>query len=236
MARALDIPHGHDAPSVRPEIMLRWGAVDNVAQRPGRVINKRDAILKASNKFTSLVHMSQHGVRVPPSYAAGHYVELPAFGRKRHHTGGTDIMFCIQQSDVERAVAQGADYFVKYIPTRREYRIHVAFGEAIRVNEKVLSEVATNTTPWIRNWHNGYRFLRPRTRLADSEKQMAIDAVNSLDLDFGAVDLVIGDDQRPYVLEVNTAPGLVDTDSGEGIGIDAYLEVFRPIFSATQEG
>lgn len=35
---------------------------------------------------------------------------------------------------------------------------------------------------------------------------MAVLAVNCLGLDFGAVDLLIGDDRETYILEVNTAP------------------------------
>jgi D-alanine-D-alanine ligase-like ATP-grasp enzyme len=49
----------------------------------------------------------------------------------------------------------------------------------------------------------------------------SISAVNTLGLDFGAVDLIVAKDGRVYVLEVNTAPGI------EGITLEKYVKAFQ---------
>ena len=57
----------------------------------------------------------------------------------------------------------------------------------------------------------------------DCEKQ-AVAAVVALGLDFGAVDVVYNvKEQKAYVLEVNSAPGL------SGTTLDKYVEVFKDV-------
>jgi len=113
------------------------------------------------------------------------------------------------------------DYFVEYIPTAREYRVHVAFGECIKISEKVAGPDGT-PCPWIRNTGSGYTFRNPRTRLGSLGQAAAIDAVRALGLDFGAVDLIVGDDANTYVLEVNTAPACTTPSTAI-----AYAEAFQ---------
>jgi glutathione synthase/RimK-type ligase-like ATP-grasp enzyme len=93
-----------------------------------------------------------------------------------------------------------------------ELRLHVDFGKVIFLQyKKRQSEVAqTPDQKLIRNHGNGWVFCpRPvEDAPADSAAQ-AVLAVKALCLDFGAVDIVVGKkDNMPYVLEVNTAPGI----------------------------
>ena len=72
----------------------------------------------------------------------------------------------------------------------------------------------------IRNHQDGeWRQISCSPRRSISEQ--AIKAVETLGLDFGAVDLILHND-TPYVLEVNTAPGLqVDNR------LEAYVRAFK---------
>jgi glutathione synthase/RimK-type ligase-like ATP-grasp enzyme len=103
------------------------------------------------------------------------------------------------------ALRAGKDYFAEYIPTAKEYRVHVFNGRIIRVAEKILTD-AENACPYIRNHEHGCTFRRPRPELGVFQEAIAASAVQSLNLNFGAVDLIVGDDGNSYVLEVNTAP------------------------------
>lgn len=93
---------------------------------------------------------------------------------------------------------------------RHEYRVHVAFGEVILVAKKKrrngFSE-NTEASSVIRNHHTGWVYAVTGLDVPEQVKQVAIEAVSRLHLDFGAVDLAtVGDQTR--VFEVNTAPGL----------------------------
>lgn len=187
--------------------LIRWGSRANkhLDDVWGTVINTANAIELCSHKFKSLEVMEQAGVNVP-AFAVDP-LELreicgyPLLGRKYRHARGTDIKLCLQNKDFRNR----CDYYIAYIPTKREYRVHVVGDEVIRIQGKFL-DIPSEAKSWIRNYTSGYRFRSPRLRLRPDRLEMSVKAVKSLGLHFGAVDLIIGDDDLCYVLEVNTAP------------------------------
>jgi hypothetical protein len=118
--------------------------------------------------------------------------------------------------------------YVKYIPKLREFRAHVAFGHVIFLQEKKrkTENEQTDDQKLIRNHDNGWVFCINDIQLTDAERTSinaeAVKATTALGLDFGAVDLILGKkDNLPYILEVNTAPGL----ESPGL-IEAYKNAF----------
>ena len=210
LARALGLPHGdvfpaENVPGEGPYI--RWGnraAVTVPTYR--RALNPAAAIERASHKLESLEILRDRGIPVPdydtdPEQLVAR-AGYPILGRRFQHARATDVVLCLQRRDWRR---QPRDYYVAYIPTNREYRLHVAGGEVIRVQGKYL-DVPSEYVPWVRNYASGHRFRAPRRRLHNARLESAIGAVEALGLDFGAVDLIVADDGSHYVLEVNTSP------------------------------
>ena len=92
-----------------------------------------------------------------------------------------------------------------------EYRVHVAFGEVIDFSKKRRRD-GGESNPLIKNLDNGWVFCRTGISLPDDAGNQAIAAVRSLGLDFGAVDVLYRErENKAFVLEVNTAPGLEGT-------------------------
>lgn len=97
---------------------------------------------------------------------------------------------------------------------RREYRVHVFNGQPILVQLKKrrngFAELA-NASDTVRNLDGGWVFAVSDAHLSPAMHQAAVNAITSLGLDFGAVDIVAkgrkGQESEVYVLEVNTAPG-----------------------------
>ena len=201
LGRALCIDFGTTT-DVRQDVLIRWGTERRIQYRPERVINMTRAIEAASSKYESLFTMREAGVPVPRASTSPQAVRAPYLGRDFSHTQGRDIVLCMQEAD---ALRNPKDYYIEYIPTQREYRVHVAFGEVIKVSEKVLTD-PSQSCGYIRNHGHGYTFRQPRTRLGNLGQAASVDAVRALGLDFGAVDLIIGDDSNTYILEVNTGP------------------------------
>ena len=75
---------------------------------------------------------------------------------------------------------------------------------------------------YIRNLANGWIFAHENVNCPDNVKQEALKAVAALELDFGAVDVVVDKEGKAYVLEVNTAPGLENQQT-----IQAYTNAFN---------
>jgi hypothetical protein len=104
----------------------------------------------------------------------------------------------------------------------------VVNDEVIRVQGKFLDN-PKQAQAHIRNYATGYRFRAPRRRLKPERLTMAVEAVKSLGLDFGAVDLLVADDGLGYVLEVNTAP------SCSPITLGAYAVAFHKHYNLPEE-
>lgn len=109
-----------------------------------------------------------------------------------------------------------APLYVKYIPKKFEYRIHVMRGEVIDTQRKGLKEEfkgRTDVNHKIRNLANGFIYVRNDGHVVPQCVRAAgIAAVAALGLDFGAADVIYNQkDDRAYALEVNTAPGLSGT-------------------------
>lgn len=121
------------------------------------------------------------------------------------------------------------DFYVERLSYHREFRVHVWLGEVIHAQAKVGVDVQPGVIA--KNFENGWEYTSQNleryatdVHLRDIE-QLAVKAVEVLGLDFGAVDILINKKLKPYLLEVNTAPGL-RTDASYG----AYLEVLRKLW------
>ena len=113
-----------------------------------------------------------------------------------------------------------APLYVKYVPKKEEYRVHVAFGHVIAIQRKARRLECENPNWQIRNHENGFVFvhIEPMGNLED----LAVGAVEALGLKIGAVDIIWNEkNDEFYVLEVNTSPGL------EGRTIDAYVKAIK---------
>lgn len=224
----LGVQHGTEAPSeTRPRHLIRWGSSRRVPYRPAQdVWNKRRAVNANTNKYQALQTMQDAGVPTPP--ASRHYRDItpPALGRSRNHTGGTDIDLILQDQDAELG---DHHHYVEYIPVDKEYRLHVAGGELLKASWKRLEEPGERV-PWMRNHESGWHYVNPRdSHNWRSAIPHAVRAVDALDLDFGAVDLIKGDDELWRVLEVNTAPSLIESSLqlygdaiAEMVGLSGY--------------
>lgn len=211
LARALNFEHGDSLlPYSGGDVLIRWGSRATGENAPhsfsGCTLNPARAIELASNKLESLEILRDAGIPVPDwdtdPQALVERSGFPILGRRIQHARATDVVLCLQRRDWRR---QPRDYYVAYVPTNREYRLHVAGGEVIRIQGKYL-DVREDYLPWIRNYATGHRFRAPNRRLHNTRLESAVGAVSALGLDFGAVDLIVSDDGGHYVLEVNTSP------------------------------
>lgn len=115
--------------------------------------------------------------------------------------------------------------YVKYVPKKQEYRIHVCGGQAVDIQRKARrKDVEDDAINWkIRNHDNGFIFARNEDGVVPPDVIVqSVKAVNLLGLAFGAVDVIFNEkEQKAYVLEVNTAPGL------SGATLEGYLGRFK---------
>lgn len=140
-----------------------------------------------------------------------------------------------------------APLFVEYKKKRDEYRVHVCVepwkphldysGEPMNQGEyrdypvtiiAVQRKARRLETPYeevnwqVRNHSNGFVFVRNNVNPPPAVLDVARRALLASGLDFGAVDVIWNEnEQKAYVLEINTAPGL------EGQTVEDYASFFR---------
>lgn len=119
-----------------------------------------------------------------------------------------------------------AKLYVKYIKKQDEYRLHVFDFEVFFIQRKARAlDVPDDKVNWqVRNHANGFIYANQEVDVPVHVKHMAIEAIQTVQLDFGAVDIIYNAHQNKYyVLEINTAPGLFGTT------LDKYVEKFKEL-------
>ena len=185
--------------------IIRWGVGCGIGYVPQVVVNKMNAVNNAVNKYKAITLFNEGGVRTAPFTD-----QVPVVGRTREHTQGQNFWLCWEQSQVDGARRDGAEYFIKYIPVKQEFRVHVLGGEVGFVQRKYQRNRSTSAFMGIQgftdSWH---REIYEGRDVTQDLKDTAVKAVEALGLDFGGVDLIVSlDDGLSYVCEVNTGPAL----------------------------
>ena len=116
--------------------------------------------------------------------------------------------------------------YVRYVKKQEEYRVHLGKRgnetETISVQRKVARAGAVVRDWRVRNHDGGFIYQRGGINPPPEVLSRSHEAFSRLGLDFGAVDTIWNErQQRAYVLEVNTAPGLV------GQSTEDYANFFR---------
>ena len=162
-----------------------------------------------SDKISRMKAMQAAGVGLVPwtdSISEASRMTFPLFGRKSRGMGGKDLVPIFQAEELPWRVAAGWTWFSSVVPIAQELRVWVWHGTILDTYEKVMQRPADYVALG-RNFGQGFEF-RPMdgVKIASREAIMAADA---LGLDFTAIDLLIGKDGAAYVLEANTAPGVI---------------------------
>lgn len=167
-------------------------------------------------KIFNMETMIQHGVRTVPFYNGGKIFNIattipltayPLLARKNHGYGGKDLVPVFQPEELPWRIAAGWQWFSSFIPVQHELRVWVYRDEVLDVYEKVMKR--PNEFVGIgRNFGNGFEFVKTVFNFS-APKLESLRAVQALELDFAAVDCLVGKDGQTYILETNTAPGVI---------------------------
>jgi len=206
-------------------MVINWGTTE-----PGS-INSPEAVALASNKRRALHTMAEAGVPTPPLWRPEEALnlatssDLPLVGRRDYHRKGRGFYLCEDIGAIKVAIAHGVTHFTQYIAGEdvREFRVHVVSGKSIKLSEKLGGGVT-------KNYDSGARFYYPENfNHKRSLRKVAREAVASLGLDFGAVDLLYRNGEF-YVLEVNTAPCLTSTSDT----LERYARAFMEEYDVSE--
>jgi len=217
-------PEGSKYRPRRADVVINWGNsttppwADRVAW-----LNKPSSVDLSIDKIKTFEVLKEAGVTIPEfTTSISTAKELQENGsdivvrRSVRASKGHGIEMVYQGMDMPLA-----PLYVAYVKKRAEYRVHVFGGSIIDFAQKKKRR-EEDVDYKIRNHDNGWVYCREDVYLEENVKIQSINAVKALGLDFGAVDVIFNQHyNEAYVLEVNTAPGLV------GSTIESYLNAIR---------
>lgn len=228
-------PDGTYVPK-REHKIVNWGMgkapnwSETARQRGVTILNKPAAVNTASNKLSALQALQNSGIRTPEfttNYRqASSWLNDDEVVVERHElrgNSGEGIRIVTLHDDEMEQDLQTAPLYTKFINKTNEFRVHVFNGKIIDYIEKkkVSAERRGSTfNKYISSITCGWVFSHSNVRDIPEVRDIAIKSVKALGLDFGAVDIVYADG-LPYVLEVNTAPGL------SGVTLVKYANALR---------
>lgn len=186
------------------------------------------------NKFRQIRTMIEAGIECPESVQGAPDNLTDWIVKPYQSQGGRGIRRATEGDTPD------THYYQRYIDKRREFRGHVALwlpnGErCFSIQEKKLPEGTNHRDVLCWNHDFGSFFHRSTTPNNRAEKRarfplfariedICIKSCEAIGHDFGAVDLLMDNNRKLWVIEVNTRPG-IDTEASWNI----YIDVFRAL-------
>nr|WP_294506765.1 RimK family alpha-L-glutamate ligase [uncultured Rhodopila sp.] len=196
------------------EVTRRLGVLHALRELGVTVWNDARAIERCVDKSTASFFLARAGIATPPTWTvegrdaalaiaarecgAGPLVLKPLFGSQGR---GLRLIAAAEELPPPEAVG-GIYYLQRYLPTGtqtfRDHRLFVCAGE-------VVGSMTRQAEGWVTNVHLGAEPLPfvPDAAMVD----LAVRAAACVGAAYAGVDLLLGRDGRPVVLEVNSMPG-----------------------------
>ena len=215
----------------RKKVVINWGSSNPPEEvLKCRVINTPDAVRGVTNKLSFFRLLD--GCDYIPEYTTdlntavgwcGDGSKVMARTILQGHSGEGIVVMTPDNPDT----FVRAPLYTKYVKKIHEYRVHVLNNEVIDIQRKALSSSYEGEADWtIRNLESGFIFARNDDSIPEPSdlRSVSLLAMGATGLDFGAVDVIYNSYRnKSYVLEINTAPGLVGTT------LTNYISAFRSL-------
>lgn len=172
------------------------------------------------NKLKVSQILQENGISTPKVFVRGEYIPdemFPLLARKKYHSQGRDIIYIHNRLQLNR-LEYNYDYLIQYINKTSEYRVHVLGDYDIMTSVKIAN--VPNADPIVRSKRNGWIQVSYDRDFQEALIELAKKTIKVLGYNFGAVD-IIRKENKLYVLEVNSAPGL------EPRKLKKYAEYFK---------
>lgn len=165
------------------------------------------------NKLEALEIFQEEGVPTPNLFYPDEGFPGPCVGRRSMHSRGRGMFICKDLKDYQRTrrLKRPPTHYLEWInPPLREFRVHVAFGKVIKLMDR--------PTGWYPGSGPAPEFSHKKTL-----RQVALDAVEALGMDFGAVDILWTQEKGFMVLEVNSGPDLKRSEDTLHRYVNAFI-------------
>ncbi len=197
------------------EYVFRWGTTKTIPNGP-KIINKADAIRATSDKRGFRLKLSDAGL-APVSYGSledmlrksTQWPTQKLLTRPGHHQRSESMFLSVTPSELMKSIDSvketGPYYISEFVQKKQEYRVFVAQNRVVWMIEKhpkSADEVSWGCVEQGKFDYVGW---------GDWPKHVVDNALASMKLsglDFGAVDIIVTEENKALTTEINTSPFL----------------------------
>ena len=209
--------------------------ITHLRKRGARVFDNNFMEHKYSiDKATDLIKLTLNGVKVPDTYYGRNFEEYPKYAKKLGYpvilksakSGKGENIYKAENEEEVVGLAKGIKekgkdaklYLLQeFIPYKYDLRCLV-IGEKIFTMQRIPKEGEFRA-----NFSLGGEV--ELFDLDEAGKKLAVDALNAVGMSIGGVDILITEDDKRYILEVNHTAGFVGMEKATGVNIaKIYLE------------
>jgi glutathione synthase/RimK-type ligase-like ATP-grasp enzyme len=185
------------------DCVIRWGCTGNA--HGTFTINKSRTIHLVNDKIKSRQLLQESGISVPETVYLKRDILLDGLwiGRPRHHSQGRNAVMIRSVEDIVNDTT--SEYWTRFIPKEKEYRIYCMFGRVVCVAEKIVND--PNAILW-NHAQGASSFVN--VRWSDWPLNVCHEALKAqkvCGIDFTGIDVMVYHG-RAYILELNSAPSL----------------------------
>lgn len=208
------------------DLLIRWGCTSHMNSK--HVLNKSQAIQRVNNKVHARKALQDAGVSVPKLFNDIENVQFPVIVRPHYHSQGKKLWLCENLAALTAILYNlNGDYYIsEYIPKDKEYGVFVFNNRVWAMIEKVpKTENANLNIAWnVAQGTHAFENIKWSNWNIDVCKE-ALRAANVLEIDFCRVDVIVKDN-KPYVLELNSAHSLTSEYRKKTFAkcLDYYIE------------
>lgn len=188
------------------DFVIRWGCT---SAAPGENnINNPTAIHLGASKRVFRAKLSEAGLS-HETWSDENDVQFPAIVRPAVHSQGRNLHVVRNQDELALAISScGLGWYAaKLIDKVAEYRVYAAQGRAIGVGRKYPAN--EQSVAWNMSAGGSCKNVRfDEWPLIVVKSGLA--ALKLSGLDFAGVDVIVDREEKPYVLEINSAPTLAN--------------------------
>lgn len=204
-------------------LLVRYGNSTTMA-RGNILINSQESVKSAADKPTCRARLLRNHVPCPAVWASSWnrttgrpeiIPEFPAtFGhgeayiaRPRYHSRGQDFNIVRSEAEAKAFILRGY-YLQEIVKKATEFRLFMFNSKIMEASQKV--QARANADMMIRNHRRGWNFMHiPVANLSVPLKDACRKASNAIDINFCAIDCCLDEAGNPWILEINSAPGLI---------------------------
>jgi len=229
LARSLGILRVRDSyVPKRRDFIINWGKSSLQTRYPLQVLNHPEYVRIAANKLLTYQILVDAEFDHIPEWTISKVIAQDWIDQgyrvycRTQLTGHSGSGIVIADGSTPLV---DAPLYTRSVKSKWEYRVHVFKGEVLDVQQKKKRLDWEGTSiHGIRNASNGWVYARAGIEYPSMVTNAAVKAVDILGLDFGAVDIAYNQyEDKCYVFEINTAPGL------EGTTLIKYTNAIRSL-------